>query len=1074
MSNGLGSYAFLPWLRRGISTHITQHEGDPISGRAELQVTVGIAGGPESAPLNVTLSFLGPGDVRSFDARAISRHWPRPDVPEVPPNYFPLLELAPADLAWRYTPATANEQDRLRPWLALIVLHEDEIASIQPPTNTRPHALLRTQAGAPLPPHDQLWAWAHVHVDGGDELDAPTLRGLLDDGWHRVVARLLCPRRLDPRTTYTAFLVPTFEATRCAVLGVPADATMDAATPAWGNDGAAVDLPIFYRWSFQTGDAGDFASLAARIVPRDLPPTAGTRPLDESSPGMGLPAAASVPLAVESALAALDAASTPWADSERQTWTTALAALLNLPEQRLQQAGAPRTLAPPLYGRWYAASGTLEPAGTPAWFEELNADPRLRTASALGWSVVQRNQPQLLAGAWAQVQSVRDANARLRQAQLAREAATQLYLRSIVGRSQLSLMLLTRPLHGRVLLTASASQPAAVTVQAVVRSSPLRAGVLHPTYVRLARPLGPVGVRQGRALDPATTLVTRVNTGELTIAPTPATPGAMVTPARAAAAIAPVWLTSEVVKVVVTSPVLTHPVHPVDTSGVVTTTHSPERLATTPVIARPGPASPVGPPTPAGPVTTTPAAEAAAARVAALTDATWASWPRSVALPTKSELSQFLSQVQAAQGSSPAALQDELQRRMALRDATFSATQIQAAPARPGFVARELQADGTLPAAPVSAAAEDTRFRTAVSGVFGAFGDLNAAPAAGDTLTSVDLPATAAALSGAIDPRLTIGATFTQGLHVTGAWNPPDPLEPVMAAPAFPQPLYKPLFDLSPDWILTGFDALPQDSVTLARVNERFIEAFMTGANDELGRTLLFNEYPTDQRGTYFRQFWDVSGVGEPAPDINRIAEWPRTAALGANSSRPNPNALVLLVRAELLRRYPNLVVYAIEAQWNADGSRSVPATNPNERSPDFLGTLGSGAAFWGFSLTTAEARGASSQAAGAAGWYLALQEHPSEPRFGLEPPAATFATTPQSSAKLAWSDLAADAVTLGASSYINLGASLPNLTAVTDAGGAAWHVSDGARASDLARLTYREPARILIHASRMIPADVP
>jgi hypothetical protein len=37
-----------------------------------------------------------------------------------------------------------------------------------------------------------------------------------------------------------------------------------------------------------------------------------------------------------------------------------------------------------------------------------------------------------------------------------------------------------------------------------------------------------------------------------------------------------------------------------------------------------------------------------------------------------------------------------------------------------------------------------------------------------------------------------------------------------------------------------------------------FLEAYMVGLNHELARELLWREFPTDQRGGYFRQFWDV------------------------------------------------------------------------------------------------------------------------------------------------------------------------------------------------------------------------
>jgi hypothetical protein len=111
-----GKYTFLPWLRQGISTQIGETDGTPVTGHADVKVTVSISGGTESSPIDVVVNLLGPGDIKALDTRAITRHWPRPDVFEVEPNYFPLIELFPADVAWRYTPAKADSQGRLRPW----------------------------------------------------------------------------------------------------------------------------------------------------------------------------------------------------------------------------------------------------------------------------------------------------------------------------------------------------------------------------------------------------------------------------------------------------------------------------------------------------------------------------------------------------------------------------------------------------------------------------------------------------------------------------------------------------------------------------------------------------------------------------------------------------------------------------------------------------------------------------------------------------------------------------------------------------------------------------------------------
>jgi hypothetical protein len=1026
-TSNLGKYAFVPWLRQGISTQTNATDGQPVTLRASVHVDVSIGGGSESAtPIGLDIALFGPSDVKAFDTRAIVRHWPTRDVFEVEPNYFPLLELFPADVAWRYTPVRANAQSRLRPWLALIVLRDDEIDSMQGPTSDRASSKLKTNANAPLPLIDQLWAWAHVHVDGMDAIDPAAMDGLLASASHQVVARLLCPRRLDAKTTYTAFLVPTLEATRLAALGQKVDTSIDATLPAWKNDGSAVELPVFYSWRFATSDTGDFETLARRIVAQALPKEVGTRPMDVSNAGMGLPAAASTQLAVESALRALDSQSTAWDSAERQAWTTPLATLLNLADQRLAQAGAPRTLVPPLYGRWYAATGMLDPAGLPPWFDDLNADPRLRVASALGWRVVQDQQQQLLAGAWAQVERVREANEQLRNAQLAREAAIRMYERNVLVMPSATLTAVTQALHARVLLAVAAtpggasaggaSGAATQTLRAAILASPLRSGVLHPALQRIARPLGPVGVRQGRALVKAPpTLVARVNSGVLAIAPPPKTPTQMVTPSRAATEIAPAWLTPQFA----------------DWLGKI-----PKQLWLV---------------------------------IDVVLELVLAAWP-SFSDPTlRGELVQLLTEVQQVlhAGASPS---DDLKRRIAARDGTLTSQQILAAPPAKGFVAAELLPDGTLPPATANSAPEDTRFRFALAA---AFDGVNVTPTAGEVLRPINLDAVANVMKTALDPRVTVAASILRRVGVTLPWHPPDPLDQVMAAPTFPQPLYRYLYGVSPDWLLPGFDALPRDVVSLAHTNERFIEAFMLGANDEMGRTLLFNEYPTDQRGTYFRQFWDVSGVPNPEPDINPITAWPKTAALGQNSTRPGIDSyLVLILRAELLRRYPNMLIYAVQAAWNPDGSRSVPKTNPVELQPEFNGKLGLGAGFWGFKLDIADARGAPTPAQGAAGWYFALQEHTSEPRFGLEPAGDTFGGAPTGWQTIAWSDLATSSNTLAQIPYVDLGAALPNVGAIVDPKNARWHVADGARASDLAYITYREPVRLLVHASRMIPAD--
>jgi len=71
------------------------------------------------------------------------------------------------------TPARPSADGRrLRPWLALVVLDETEFTDA---TNVMGRPLPYIEVPDPattFPPADELWAWAHVHVNGGlDDLE---------------------------------------------------------------------------------------------------------------------------------------------------------------------------------------------------------------------------------------------------------------------------------------------------------------------------------------------------------------------------------------------------------------------------------------------------------------------------------------------------------------------------------------------------------------------------------------------------------------------------------------------------------------------------------------------------------------------------------------------------------------------------------------------------------------------------------------------------------------------------------------------------------------------------------------
>jgi hypothetical protein len=351
----------------------------------------------------------------------------------------------------------------------------------------------------------------------------------------------------------------------------------------------------------------------------------------------------------------------------------------------------------------------------------------------------------------------------------------------------------------------------------------------------------------------------------------------------------------------------------------------------------------------------------------------------------------------------------------------------------------------------------------------------------GETLWRLSLTSLRTVVLAATDPATTIPAGMgRRWAGVLGfAWNPPDPIDPVMAYPVFPQPMYAPLAALSQDWMLPGLSEVTANTVTLAETNDAFIEAYLVGLNHEMARELLWNEYPTDQRGSYFRQFWDPAGLAprptpEVAKDITPLNTWSRTSTLGVHSPRsmpPDGKHLVLVVRSEVLRRYPNTIVYAQRAKFS--GAYSLA---DEQRLPVFSGRLAPDVAFFGFHLAKTEARGSGTSAD--PGWFFVFQEQPHEPRFGLDLGAADghdAGATPASWNDLAWPHLVAAGHSLDELGYIDLGAALPNTAALEVTGGFGWHLSAAgpgkpfARGADHAAITQQRLVRVAMHASQML-----
>ena len=142
------------------------------------------------------------------------------------------------------------------------------------------------------------------------------------------------------------------------------------------------------------------------------------------------------------------------------------------------------------------------------------------------------------------------------------------------------------------------------------------------------------------------------------------------------------------------------------------------------------------------------------------------------------------------------------------------------------------------------------------------------------------------------------------------------------------------------------------DTVLGLETNRRFVEAYMVGLNVEMGRELLWRGFPTDQRGTYFDQFW---GGGA---DITPLHLW-GDRKLGDPPSPAPREKFVMLMRSALLRRYPNAVIYLTPGVMTGPGGTRVPSEDvATEKLPVFAGSMQPDITFFGFDVTADQAVG--------------------------------------------------------------------------------------------------------------------
>lgn len=1068
----VASYSFLSWARQGLGVHLRDAAAGEQRGKVNVKLTLRgrkIDGsGDATEVIERPVQLYGPGDVIGIDARSIVRTEPRHWITNFESNYLVFVEFYDEDFAWRYTPAAPSpDGKRLLPWITLAVFEESEFKEGGNIAGKPLPFVTVADANTRLPPPAELWAWAHVHVDGAlaaHRDDRPGLAQRLHEKLNAdrddACCRLLSPRALKPNTGYHAFVIPTFETGRLAGLGLDPAGTTSATKVAW--DGGATEFPFYHRWYFRTGSVGDFEYLVRLLVPRPVDPKVGTRDMDVQAPGSGLPGIDKLGglLRLGGALRApTPVEGTPeraewerwehWAQPYPQPFQTALASFVNLPET-YRQAGVDDDdplIAPPIYGRWHAAVTALDPAGTGLqssnWIHELNLDPRFRVGAGFGTNVVQKNQEAYMEDAWQQVGQVLAGNQRIRYATMAMAAAEVWEARHfapVAERAPERYLTLAAPLQRRVIAQG-------LTVQKRFADGAVPPALMQKGSRVVLRPRGRVAKKVGldsrRTLD---NLLGRVNAGEVHVVAPKVVAPMLPTGDRIADAIGEPGLAGSVLIALRRSPALLLLLLFVALLLFVLFSAGGYGLAL-----------------------------AAAAVVAAA----------------------------IAAGRRGAARADAAS---TLRPGGLTGAAVDALPGSGDFSIDSMPAS---PAPSIGSAdsGDAVRFKLALK-------NLAAVDAAEAALpvkirAPLDLPQLATTTLEALAPARTVPAWTLQHVAI-----PPrirdkmvEDFGEVMVYPVIDTPMYEPLKNLGSELFVPNLQLIPVNSITLLESNQKFIESYMVGLNHEFARELLWREYPTDQRGSVFRQFWDVRGflaeasadpeaLRERLRDIPELHRWSLNSDLGDHDHREQQGdkeeELVLVIRGELLKKYPDAVIYAHRAAWERKAGNVIDKSRPRRlaepgsparnfvKTPLYEAQVEPDLYFFGFDLTVRSAKGGLTDPNDEEdpGWFFVIKERPGEPRFGLDVPKPAPQPGLTTWNDLAWSDVMPAAGTFlrpGAQAAPPLvapaGGALPELVAQHDEDKQfAWRTDT--HAAELAYILYQVPVLMAVHAAEMLPKD--
>jgi hypothetical protein len=270
------------------------------------------------------------------------------------------------------------------------------------------------------------------------------------------------------------------------------------------------------------------------------------------------------------------------------------------------------------------------------------------------------------------------------------------------------------------------------------------------------------------------------------------------------------------------------------------------------------------------------------------------------------------------------------------------------------------------------------------------------------------------------------------------------PLRRIMAHPRFGFPVAAELLTRWPEWTIPGITEFPENTCTLLEMNAEFVEACLVGLNQEFNRELLWREYPTDQAGTPFARFWP----GAVAP-FGEIALWGDDGSLGSHDQTGGASHVTLLVRADVLRRFPGTLLVAVRA----DAKKRVPESGGTWQQPTFALPVDDRTCIFGFPLTGRQVVDES--------WLFVLREPMRGTQFGFD------LKTPQTPPFETWADMVWDDVPMRGAFANAHGTPVRNPSLLTPAD-PRWNPSS----VDIAHIAFQRPFQVAFSPKRLLGED--